>query len=200
MSMSELICVTNRQLCRRPFLEQLEAVVRERPRAVVLREKDLPEEEYMALAAQVQEICRAYQVPCVLHFFVQAAIRLQAEAIQLPMPLLRQLGAAEKERFAVLGASCHSLEEALEAERLGCTYIVAGHIFPTGCKAGVPPRGLSFLWEICKAVHIPVYAIGGISGENFPQVKGAGAAGGCVMSGLMTCEDVGEFMKGFTEP
>ena len=99
------------------------------------------------------------------------------------------MGEGEKARFRILGASCHSPADAWEAQRLGYTYITAGHVFATDCKKGLPPRGLDFLREVCRSVDIPVYAIGGIRPENMAAVRAAGAAGGCVMSGLMTCPD-----------
>ena len=43
----------------------------------------------------------------------------------------------------------------MEAERLGATYVTAGHIFTTDCKKGLPPRGLDFLKNVCDAVTIP---------------------------------------------
>jgi thiamine-phosphate pyrophosphorylase len=98
----------------------------------------------------------------------------------------------QKARFRVIGASCHSVEEALEAQQLGCTYITAGHVFATDCKKGLPPRGLDFLRAVCAAVDIPVYAIGGINSENLQDVMKCGAAGGCIMSGLMRGEWIEE--------
>ena len=92
-----------------------------------------------------------------------------------------------KSRFSVLGASCHHWCEAQSAQKAGAAYITAGHIFATDCKKGLPPRGLDFLAEVCRSVNVPVYAIGGISAENIDEVRRAGAAGGCIMSGLMSC-------------
>ena len=85
----------------------------------------------------------------------------------------------EKERkaFSILGASCHSVTDALLAERLGCTYITAGHIFATECKKGLPGRGVAFLEEVCKSVSIPVYALGGITPENKKEVMKPGLKG-----------------------
>ncbi|MGN0713417.1 MAG: thiamine phosphate synthase [Anaerovoracaceae bacterium] len=51
---------------------------------------------------------------------------------------------------------------------------------------------------MCKAVAIPVYAIGGISPENIDAVRAAGAAGACVMSGLMRCEDPKNYLTSFS--
>ena len=195
--MSEVLCVTNRTLCAGGFLERVAAIADQRPAGIILREKDLPEGEYEALARQVLAICRERNVRCILHTFVPAALRLEADAVHLPLPVLRQLTAAEKARFSVLGASCHSVEDALEARELGCTYITAGHVFATDCKKGLPPRGLDFLRQVCRAVDIPVYAIGGISAGNFADILAAGAAGGCVMSGPMACGGVEAYFQSF---
>ena len=107
-------------------------------------------------------ICRQYQVPCILHTFWQEAAALGCPAIHLPLPLLRSLGGKPALRqFQTLGTSIHSVEEAVEAVSLGASYVTAGHIFATDCKKGLPPRGLSFLKEVCETVSIPVYAISG---------------------------------------
>jgi thiamine-phosphate pyrophosphorylase len=77
------------------------------------------------------------------------------------------------------------LEEAKTVQSLGATRLVTGHIFPTDCKKGVPPRGLEYLKTICQSVDIPVYAIGGITPENAHLTIGCGAKGVCMMSYLM---------------
>lgn len=195
--MSDIICVTNRNLCKEDFLKRIEKIAVAHPAGIILREKDLTKEEYRNLAKQVLQICEKHQVSCILHSFTDEAIELSAEAVHLPLSILREMTEEQRSRFKVLGASCHSLEEALEAERLGCTYIIAGHIFATDCKKGLPGRGLDFLKSICENVSIPVYAIGGINGENIADVCNAGAKGACVMSGFMQCEDVETYLNGF---
>ena len=140
-------------------------------------------------------ICRCYDVPCILHSFMDAAIALGADAIHLPLPLLREMTAEQRTRFAVLGASCHSLADVREAEALGCTYITAGHIFATDCKKGLPGRGLDFLRQVCAGTTLPVYAIGGIAADNIDAVRGTGAAGACVMSGMMRCADPAAYLR-----
>lgn len=197
--MSKLICVTSRTLCYSPFLPRLETIARAGAGAILLREKDLPLEEYATLAHQVLSLCRQAGIPCILHGHPEAALTLGADALHLPMPALRSLDGTVRARFARLGASCHSLEEAREAQALGCTYLTLGHIFPTSCKPGVPPRGVELLQQVCRAVHLPVYAIGGISPERFPAVLQAGAAGACVMSGPMTCPDVQTYFQAFQD-
>lgn len=192
--MSDLICITNRKLCSNNFSDQIEMIASAHPKAIVLREKDLSEKEYEQLARQVMQICQKHGTQCILHSFSNVAIALGAEAVHMPLPLLQKMTPQEKSHFQIIGASCHSLEEAKEAQDLGCTYITAGHIFLTDCKKGLPGRGLPFLEEICKTVRIPVYAIGGISSQNIESVRKTGAAGACIMSGFMRCKTVEEIM------
>ncbi|MBR3910674.1 MAG: thiamine phosphate synthase [Anaerotignum sp.] len=195
--MSDILCVTNRILCKENFLQRVEEIAASKPKGMILREKDLSEKEYKELAEKVLVICKTYDVPCMLHSFIDVAMELGAENIHLPLHILRKVDEKTKETFKIIGASCHSVEEAIEAERLGCTYITAGHVFVTDCKKGLARRGLEFLREVCESVSVPVYAIGGISSENIELVRKTGAAGACVMSGLMICENVKETMKGF---
>ena len=192
--MSDLICITNRKLCSNNFLDQIEMIASAHPKAIVLREKDLSEKEYEQLARQVMQICQKHGTQCILHSFSNVATTLGATAVHMPLPLLQKMTPQEKSHFQIIGASCHSLEEAKEAQNLGCTYITAGHIFLTDCKKGLPGRGLPFLEEICKTVRIPVYAIGGISSQNMESVRKTGAAGVCIMSGFMRCKTVEEIM------
>ena len=179
------IYITNRHLCQGDLVERIALLTAHSPKYIILREKDLPESEYRMLAERAIAACASSGVTCVLHTFVNVARRLNHPAIHLPMTVLRTLSEEDHRWFQVLGASCHSVEEALEAQRLGCTYITAGHIFPTECKADVPARGLQFLREICQAVSIPVYGLGGITDDNRMACLTAGATGTAVMSSAM---------------
>ena len=187
---SQIIAVSNRHLCSRSFPEQIERVCRCHPRALILREKDMEENEYALLAKQVLKICSSYQVPCILHTFWKTALDLHCPSIHLPMALLgecRNNPDVPLTSFSQIGTSIHSVEDARKAQRLGVTYITAGHIYATDCKKGLPPRGTDFLRDVCRAVDIPVYAIGGIRPDTaqLDEILGCGASGGCVMSGMM---------------
>lgn len=161
---------------------------------IVLREKDLQENEYEQLAKQVLDICSKYNIECILHTYYNVAEKLNCKKIHLPLDILRK-NPEITEKFEVIGVSTHSKEDAMEAETLGASYITAGHIFETDCKKGLPGRGLKFLKKVCESVDIPVYAIGGISTANINEVIKAGAYGACLMSGFMKAESVQEFFR-----
>lgn len=185
MSMCRKICVTNRKLVQGDFIEQLKRVLERKPYALILREKDLSESEYEKLAEQVMKLCEGSGTRLILHNFCDVAKRLGAEGLHMPLAAFLNMAKEDKKSFQCLGVSTHSVEDALLAEKNGAAYITAGHVFATDCKKGVPPRGLSFLHEVCEAVSIPVYAIGGINEENVALCADQGAAGVCLMSGYM---------------
>lgn len=194
-SMFKLLSVTNRQLCEEPLLVQVRRIAEGGADAVILREKELPESAYRALAKEFLEICRENGTIGILHTFVETAEALGAEALHVPLPVLRELPETQRKKLRILGASCHSLGDVQEAAALGCTYVTLGHIFATDCKKGVPPRGLELLEEVCTKSPVPVYAIGGIGEGNLSAVQAAGASGACIMSGLMTCPDPEAYLK-----
>ena len=92
----KIIAVSNRKLCNRPFLEQIERVCKIHPEAVILREKDLTEEEYGTLAKEVMNICSRYQVSCILHNFWKTALELGCTSVHLPLPILQKITDEEK--------------------------------------------------------------------------------------------------------
>lgn len=185
--MFKIIAVTNRKLCHIDFLEQIEILAKSEVDSIILREKDLSEEEYYNLAKNVLRICEKYNKECILHNFVGVAKRLGQSKIHLSLPMLEKHH-NEVKNFEKVGVSIHSLEEGERAVTFGATYITAGHIFQTDCKKDLEPRGGSFLENICRSIDIPVYAIGGISKYNINLVKEAGAKGACLMSSLMKAE------------
>lgn len=203
MNLQHIICITNRKLIpvqgTQPtepdlsacLLSQIERLSRTDAECIILREKDMDEASYQELARQALDICNTYHKKLVFHTYIKAASALHHPHIHLPYPVLEaHMQASDHSvhysaRWKTMGVSIHSLEEAIQAERLGATYLTAGHIFATDCKKGLPPRGLDWLRNITENVSIPVYALGGITEDNLPLVMQYGAAGGCMMSGAM---------------
>lgn len=182
--MCKVIGITNRHLCEGEYFAQIERIAGLPLEAVILREKDLDADEYRSLAAKVMDICSKKGMKCILHSFYDVAEELGCRYIHLPLVVFREHRDVVY-RFGEVGVSTHSAEEAEEAQRLGAAYITAGHIFETDCKKGLAPRGLEYLRDVCGRVDIPVYAIGGINKGNMESAIRCGAAGVCVMSGIM---------------
>lgn len=190
MSELPLIAVTDRATCPRPLPEQIERLAKLtelRPQAVILRAKALDKAAYRTLALQAQQSCEAAGIPLILHSDWQLARELGISMLHLPLALLRQISEYERAYFTWLSTSVHSVGEAKEAQALGATVLIAGHIYTTQCKAGLAPRGLGFLQNVCSTVNLPVYAIGGIvfDAAQHAELQANGARGACVMSAYM---------------
>jgi len=190
MSELPLIAVTDSATCPRPLPKQIERLAKLtelRPQAVILRAKSLDKAAYRTLALQAQQSCKVTGIPLILHSDWQLAHNLGISKLHLPLALLRQISEYERAYFTWLSTSVHSVGEAQEAQALGATVLIAGHIYTTQCKAGLAPRGLGFLQNVCSAVNLPVYAIGGISfdASQHAELQANGARGACVMSAYM---------------
>lgn len=200
---NNIICVTNRSLCEdiSVFFEKIQNIANAEPYSIILREKDLSEDEYLSLALRVSTLCCSTGTMLFVHNYPMAALKCSADGLHMPLHRLKEYMEACPEeadmvlsKMKYLGASCHSVEDALLAESLGCNYIVAGHIFDTDCKKGLPGRGIDFLKDVVNAVSIPVFAIGGINKENYHKIKEAGASGACLMSSLMISNNPKELL------
>lgn len=173
----------------RGFLDQVEAVAKAQPRALILRAKDRSEEAYEDLARAVLARGIAQETSLILHGSWRVAQALAWPALHLPLPVLRTLPEEARASFQLLGASVHSPEEAQEAEALGASYLLAGHVFATTCKPGLAPRGLAFLAAVLQVTSLPVYALGGITPQLAPEVWALAPAGLAVRSALMRAPD-----------
>lgn len=187
-----VIAVTNRKLCADDFTERVTKLLSAEPFLVILREKDLSDSDYIRLAENIIGENAGYKKILSLNR-PEAAIKLGIENVHLTISDIRN-GRPDIKR---VGVSVHSPDEAAESEGLGADYLIAGHIYTTDCKKGVPPRGLGFLREVVSRVKIPVFAIGGINEQNFSDTLESGASGVCLMSEFMTCSRPEELVRVF---
>lgn len=181
-----VIAVTNRKLCTDNFVLRVREILSAEPFEVILREKDLSDDEYCDLAKEIIEENNEYKKILALNR-PEIALELGIENVHLTMQQLMEHG--RPSFIKRVGVSVHSAEEAETAQKLGADYLIAGHIYATDCKKGVPPRGIEFFRGVCESVDIPVFAIGGISENNFNEPLENGGTGVCLMSEFMKFEN-----------
>ena len=129
--------------------------------AVILREKSKTDAQLIQLINQILASSVDHS-KVIVHGRPDIASICGIQKVQLPghgIPL--QLA---KEHFPRLsfGRSVHSLDEANTAVANGVDWLLYGHLFETGSKDGLPPRGTDELATISQIVDVPLYAIGGI--------------------------------------
>lgn len=160
-------------------------------RAIQLREKDLNTADLFELAGQLRQLTARYQAKLLINDRVDIALAAGADGVHLtehslPVATARQLMGPDK----LVGASCHSLKSAQQAERHGADFITFSPIFYTPSKAGYgAPQGVEKLAEICQQLSIPVLALGGITVERVPAVCQAGASGVALISAILAQPD-----------
>lgn len=160
------------------------------------REKEGNTGELYRQAMAVQQLALDYQIPFIINDRVDVALALDADGVHvgqddLPANEARKLIGPNK----ILGVSAGNLEEALQAEKDGADYIGVGAVFPTGSKKDAMPISLEAFKEICEHVTIPVVAIGGITIDKVPLLRGNGAKGVAVISSVWNAENPAEAVR-----
>ena len=158
---------------------------------IQLREKELSEKEFLDEAFSIKEICASKKLPLIINDNVKIAKETDVCGVhigQSDMELkeARKILGADK----IIGVSCQTVEQALQAEKNGADYLGVGAVFSTSTKTDADNVPLSTLKEICSSVKIPVVAIGGISLQNMSQLKGSGIAGVSVISAIFAQQDI----------
>jgi len=196
-----LYLVTDRrQTGGRPLAEVVEECLAAGLRAVQLREKDLPDAEFMALARSLSDVTRRVGARLFINGRLDAALAVGADGLQRghdapPIPVLRLRAPGR-----TIGASVHTVDEARAAEHDGADFIVFGPVYDTPSKRAYgPPQGVDALANVVKAVSVPVFAIGGITPDRGAAVRAAGAHGVAVISAILAAERPGEATKRFIE-
>ncbi len=187
-----LYAVTDRAwVGRQTLLEQIEAALSGGATLVQLREKALPESEFLEEAIQVRALCRRYGVPLLINDNVTIALKSGADGVHVgsedaPVATIRK----RMGRDFLIGATAKTVRQAQLAQEAGADYLGVGAVFPSPTKANALPITHRQLRDICTAVSIPAVAIGGITRENLPQLRGSAVQGIAVVSALFGAADI----------
>ncbi len=158
---------------------------------IQLREKNLSYGEFLKIAGEVKAVTDKYNVPFVINDNVDIAAAIDADGAHIGQSDEGIKTAREKlGSDKIIGLSAGTVEEAVKAEQSGADYIGVGAIFSTSTKLDADTVSLETLREICRAVNIPVVAIGGISKDNVLELTGTCIAGISVVSAIFAQDDI----------
>lgn len=187
-----LYAVTDRAWTGKQSLyEQVEEALKGGITCLQLREKNLSDEDFLKEAIQIKALCNKYKVPFFINDNVEVAIKSGADGIHVGQDDM----AAGRVRELVgdkmmIGVSAHSVKEAVEAVKNGADCLGVGAIFSTSTKKDASVLDLSVVSDICKAVSVPVVAIGGIKKDNISKLKGTGVDGVALVSAIFAADDI----------
>lgn len=187
-----LYAVTDRSwLGEATLFEQVEAALKGGATFIQLREKELDEPDFLNEAKEIKALCAKYRVPFVINDSVEVALAADADGVHVGQSdmqagdVRRKLGEDK-----IIGVSAQTVEQALLAQAQGADYLGVGAVFPTGTKADAVEVESKTVKAICRAVDIPVIAIGGIHAGNVLQLAGSGLSGIAVISALFAQPDI----------
>lgn len=160
---------------------------------VQLREKELDQASFLEEAKEIRALCREKKIPFVINDNVEIALAVDADGVHVGQSDM-EAGSARKRLGPdrIIGVSVQTVEQAILAQQRGADYLGVGAVFPTGSKADAVEVDHKTLKEICRAVSIPVVAIGGITKENVGELAGSGICGIAVISAVFAQPDIAE--------
>lgn len=158
---------------------------------VQYRAKTASSAEMYNEALQLKALCDSFKVLLIINDRLDIAMAVGAAGVHLgqddlPCAAARKLLGEDY----IIGVSAHNPAEAKAALQSGADYLGCGAVFGTATKADVKKLGTDGLAAICKAKGLPVVGIGGVTADNYREVRAAGADGAAIVSGILAQPDI----------
>ena len=158
---------------------------------VQYRAKTASSAEMYAEALQLKALCDSFKVPLIINDRLDIAMAVGAAGVHLgqddlPCAAARKLLGEDY----LIGVSAHNPAEARAALLCGADYLGCGAVFGTATKADVQKLGTEGLAAICREKGLPVVGIGGVTADNYREVRAAGADGAAIVSGILAQPDI----------
>ena len=163
---------------------------------VQYRAKTASSAEMYAEALQLKALCDSFNVPLIINDRLDIAMAVGAAGVHLgqddlPCAVARKLLGEDY----IIGVSAHNPAEAKAALQSGADYLGCGAVFGTATKADVKKLGTEGLAAICREKGLPVVGIGGVTADNYREVRAAGADGAAIVSGILAQPDIRATVK-----
>ncbi len=158
------------------WLAALDSALRAGIRRVQLRAPDCEPTRWRLLAEAAVGHCRRQDADVWINGNASLAaalgVGLHLQARQLHDEALRGLPPG-----LALAASCHSADDLVRAEAIGCRHAFVGAIRETPSHPGQAGIGWTAFEALRERCALPIYAIGGMAGDDVAEARRHGAQG-----------------------
>jgi len=193
-----LYVIISSGLAKKPVLETLQEVIQGGADAVQLREKTMPDGEFLALAKEFRRITSQSKILFIVNDRAEIAKKVDADGLHIGQSDLTIHSARKIIGYdRILGVSTHTIVQARKAQLEGADYISVGPLFPTITKDYEPPVGLDYLKEVKRNITIPFVAIGAINHENLNEILLAGGLRVAICSAIICSNDILQTTRSF---
>jgi thiamine-phosphate pyrophosphorylase len=157
---------------------------------VQLREKEMPDDELVAVANAARALCKRIGALLIVNDRPHVAAEAGADGVHVGQD---DMNVEDVRRLVgddmLIGLSTHAPQE-IDAVNPGLVdYIGVGPIHETPTKPGRPAVGLELVRYAAAHASVPFFAIGGLDETNVGEVLEAGASRVCVVRAITEAED-----------
>ena len=175
--------ITNRSLVKsdEEYFAKIKSAIDGGLDRIILREKQLGYDELLKFGKKIMELTKGTDCKVIVNSSLEVYKEINAYGLHLPYNKFLSM----KDKIDNVGVSVHTLEEAIEVDRIGADYVLASNVYETRCKLGLEGKGVQFINNIKKNISTKVIDLGGINVDNYREVYKAGADGIAIMSGII---------------
>lgn len=193
--------ITNRHLCDGSrYLEILEEASFNGIESIILREKDLNNDDFKNLYLKIKERINK-ETKIIINSKYEAFKELDADGIHIPFEMFNKLKDRLIYKGKIIGVSTHSIEEIIEVRNYPVSYLIYSHIYETKCKENLKPKGINLLKQAQSTLNgynIKLIGLGGILPQNVQEtLKYCDDI--AVMSSIMKSENVTNTIMSFSK-
>ncbi|MCX8065514.1 MAG: thiamine phosphate synthase [Candidatus Hydrogenedentes bacterium] len=198
---TDLYVVITEKMCKgRPSTLVLEECLKAGVKIVQFREKEGEDKEKFYKAKMFREITNSYGALLIIDDRIDIALMVNADGVHLGQ---KDLPISEARRIApelIIGASTHSVEQAIKAQEEGASYVNIGPLFPTQTKTGTAePLGVDAIERTKPYLKVPFTCMGGIKLQNIEEVLKRGARHIAVVTAVTEADDIQGAVKSLRE-
>ncbi len=172
------------------FLVPLERALRAGARLIQLREPQLPPRAYQDYAREIADLCHRYHAKLLLNAEPEWVRASGADGVHLNSRRLKEWHKRPLGHEYWVATSCHNAEELRQAARLEADFAVLSPVAPTASHPDAEPLGWEVFSRLCAGATLPVYALGGMRGQDLGRARQAGAQGLAMVSEIWGADSI----------
>jgi len=159
------------------YLSKLKQALETGVRLVQYRAKKLSHEQLLTVAKKVIQLCEQYQAKCIANMSVENALEISAHGVHLTSQHLFDFEQRPVEKNFSLVASCHTVEDLKQAQKIKADFVVLSPVKATASHPEAVPLGWDRFSEMVSEISLPVYALGGMQVDDIEDALNAGGQG-----------------------
>ncbi len=167
---------------------------------IQLRLKDIPYDDYRAVACEVLAVCREYNCTLIIKDHPALALELGAGGVHLGKEDMQpELATDLLKEGMIIGSTANTVDDILQLAGKDIDYIGLGPYRFTSTKQKLSPllglEGYQRIFGLLNAMQVkapPIVAIGGITDQDIPALAATGLHGVAVSGSISAAVEVAE--------